>query len=181
MSVLILVAYYHMPTIYLRCNAGKLKALPGQVELSTHLRVSVSDPRQLVPVQTLLLVSCCVTQLQLDHASHEPHICNAEMKSRYGIRNIVLFIIVLSILKFDVDLFSSFTRVVAQSKHHDFTSGHSQRAHDVTLTSYQCHRRRSDVIMTSCACWVLSNERHYSSNVLMTEVLFLSSDESPSQ
>ena len=36
----------------------------------------------------------------------------------------------------------------------------SQRAHDVRMTSYQCrcdvmtsHRRRSDVILTSCACW----------------------------
>ena len=37
----------------------------------------------------------------------------------------------------------------------------TQRAHDVTITSYQrrcdvmtSHRRRSDVILTSCACWV---------------------------
>ena len=35
----------------------------------------------------------------------------------------------------------------------------SQRAHDVKMTSYQrpcditSHRRRSDVILTSCACW----------------------------
>ena len=30
----------------------------------------------------------------------------------------------------------------------------SQWAHDVIMTSYQ-HRRRSDVIMTSCVCWVM--------------------------
>ena len=42
----------------------------------------------------------------------------------------------------------------------------TQRAHDVKMTSYQrrcdvmtSHRRRYDVIMTSCACW--GNACHY--------------------
>ena len=41
----------------------------------------------------------------------------------------------------------------------------TQRAHDVTMMSYErrcdvmtSHRRRSDVILTSCACWVSFTE-----------------------
>ena len=53
-----------------------------------------------------------------------------------------------------------FITIVFSFKTDTCTTKLSQWAHDVIMTSYQrgcdvmtSHRRRSDVIMTSCACW----------------------------
>ena len=52
-----------------------------------------------------------------------------------------------------------------QVKNHSLRADNSQWAHDVKMTSYQrrydvidvmtSHRCRPDVILTSCACWVM--------------------------